>query len=150
MPIAAAQWGKAQGLLTPDRDLLSYTQRTRSPLAGVPIKHGWAVIAGHCHTQKTVPWLRIAPRSSQSPGTAVCSMIRWVMKHAEVVEQKRSFGLFQLLSRAQGGLTRGRWMGTCRSLHAAGALPQSSMRRWEAGTVCADKTSSLLQAGHGL
>lgn len=102
------------------------------------------------HAENTAPWLCITPRSSRSPGTAVCSMIRWVMKRAEVVEQKGPFGLFQLLSRARSGLTRARWMGTRRSLCATGALPQCSARWQEAVTVSTDKTSSLLQAGHGL
>lgn len=86
--------------LTPHRDLLSCTHRTRSLLADVPTKHEQAMshaenitLAVHCPSQQ--------PENS---------CLRHDKVSYEVDEQKRLLRLFQLLSKAWRGLTRGRWM----------------------------------------
>lgn len=96
-PITPAQWGKAQEMLGADPGQgfsLLYPQNmipsSRCPHKTRAGNHGRAM----SHIENTAPWLCITARSSQSPSTAVCSMIRWVMKCTEVVEQKKTFGAF--------------------------------------------------------
>ena len=79
--------------LTLDRDFSLLYPQNMIPSSRCPHKT-WAGNHGRAmsHIENTAPWLCITTRSSQSPSTAVCSMIRWVMKCTEVVEQKKTFG----------------------------------------------------------